>query len=140
MTPRSALIDAYLDAVERFDAAAVRDCLHPDVTVLLHANAFAPEGSTTRLDALIAALEAGRGLLATQRFSDRVYSDLVDGTVLATMTWTGETAIEMPGVAAGTVLKADIASRLTFEGDRLLRQENWDCYYPPQPPDRAAKP
>ena len=131
---RDALIDSYLDAVERFDAVAIRACLHQHVTATLHPNAFAPEGSTSGLDAMLAALEAGRGLLREQRFETRAYMELVDGTVLATMTWTGTTAVDMPGIATGTTLRADVASRLTFEGDLILRQENWDCYYPPQAP------
>lgn len=134
MSSRTGLIDAYLDAVERFDTAAVRGCLHRGVTVVLHPNAFAPAGSTSALEEVLAGLAAGRELLASQRFSERTYTDMTDGTVLATMTWIGETAKALPGVAVGTVLTADIASRLTFEGNLLLRQENWDCYYPPQPP------
>ncbi len=134
MTPRSTAIDAYLDAIERFDIGSIRDDLHPDVTVALHPNAFAPHGSSSGLEEVVAALAAGRELLIRQSFSDRTYIELMDGSVLATMTWTGETARDMPGVAAGTILKADIASLLTFDGERVLRQENWNCYYPPQPP------
>jgi len=130
------LIDRYLDAIESSDHEALGAALHPAVQVILHPNLFAPDGSTRQLTRLSSDFAAGQGVLSVQRFGDRQYDELGPDQVLARMVWTGETAIELPGLPVGTSLKADVASLVTFEGDWIVRQENWDCYYPAKLPSR----
>jgi ketosteroid isomerase-like protein len=134
---RVELVDRYLDAIEAFDKAAAMAILHPDVTVTLHPNLFAPNGSVRVLNELAAAFDVGRGILQWQRFAERAHT-AIDATVILTRTvWSGRTAQDLPGLVQGTSLKADVASLVTFEGDRIVRQENFDCYYPPEPPPTA---
>jgi len=138
MTARTALIDRYLDAIESSDREALLSVLHPEVRVVLHPNLFAPTGSESQLAALSRSFEVGRGLLRWQRFGRRTYDELGPNRVLARMVWTGETDRELPGMPPGTELKAAVASLLTFEDGRIVRQENWDCYFPPVLPAADA--
>lgn len=108
--------------------------MHADVRVTIHPNAFAPVGSVSALPELLAALEAGRGLLRWQRFDDRRHLEVGGEGVLTRTTWSGETNLELPGLPTGTRLRANVASLVSFDGDRILAQENFDCYYPAEPP------
>ncbi len=131
------LADHYLDAVEAWDAGAVNAILADTVRIQLHPNVFAPAGSVSGKAEALKALEVGRGLLASQRFAERQHVE-VDDRVLTRLVWTGELRLDLPGMPAGTRLKADIASLMRFVDGLLVEQENYDCYYAAEVPPSAA--
>ncbi len=58
----------------------------------------------------------------------------VGGTLVTRAVWEGELAIDAGPLVRGTRLRADIAMFFEFRDGRILRQENFDCYGPPEPP------
>ncbi|RDI60390.1 nuclear transport factor 2 family protein [Nocardia pseudobrasiliensis] len=102
---------------------------HPEVVQYEMPNPFAPIGARRDLAAILAAAERGRGVVADQRFEFR--DALVDGDrVVLETTWTATLAVKIGALAAGTVLRADIAAVLVFRDGLIVEQRNYDCYHP----------
>lgn len=104
--------------------------LDPAVRVVIHPNTIEPNGSVRDRDAVLAGFRAGRTMLSAQSFD--VHDVLVggDGRAAVKATWSGTVAVELPGLAPGTELVAEVASLLTVSGGRIVGQESFDCYAP----------
>jgi len=120
----------YLAAIER---GAVGEELAafftPDAVQEELPNRMAPEGSRRGLAAMLDGAERGRSLMSAQRYE--VLSALGSGDRVAIeLLWTGTLAISLGTLAAGAQMTAHIAMFLTFRGDRIAAQRNYDCYRP----------
>ena len=108
---------------------ALLEVLHPDVRVTEHPNAITPAGAVRDRDAVAAAFEAGKGLLAEQVFD--IDELIVSGQRVAVRaTWRGTIADGVRGFAAGAELVAHVASWLTVEDGLIHEHETFDCYEP----------
>jgi ketosteroid isomerase-like protein len=128
--------------VERFLAAFDRrwptetelaQLLTPDVRFVERPNLVSPAGGERDAHAMRAGIEAGRRLLAWQRYEVRDH--LAHGDVVVTrMRWTGELAVDAGGWATGTCLSAWCVAHYRLEDGRIAEIEQHDCYDPPTPP------
>jgi ketosteroid isomerase-like protein len=120
----------FLEALERgADAATLRQFLHPDVVQQEFPNRMTPQGARRNLPAILESAERGKKVMASQRFEVR--SALVSaGQVALEVAWTGTLAVEVGGLAAGTVLHAFVAIFMEFRDGRIVLQRNYDCYEP----------
>ncbi|WP_340561652.1 nuclear transport factor 2 family protein [Streptomyces sp. GSL17-111] len=132
----------YHEAVSRFAAGEeLAAFFHPDAVHTQLPNALFPEGATRRLAEIVTAAERGRELLAEQRF-DVLNAVVSDSQVALEVTWSGALAAPVDGIAAGQVLRAHVASFLTFRDGRITAQRTYDCYEPAPaatPPDQRTE-
>jgi ketosteroid isomerase-like protein len=104
------------------------------VVIQAFPNRVAPQGGVRRAADLRAAYEQGRQILRWQTYV--VQRILENGDDLAVeLEWTGELAVPVLNLPAGSKMKAFVAMFLTFRGGKIASQRNYDCYPPfgPQP-------
>jgi ketosteroid isomerase-like protein len=129
--------------VERFIAAFDRrwpaddelaDLVAPGVRFVERPNVVNPAGSDRDAEAMRAGLEAGRGLLAWQRYEVRDHVARGD-RVVTRMRWSGELAVDAGPWAKGTRLSAWCVAHYRLEDGRIAEIEHHDCYDAPVPPE-----
>ncbi len=129
MTETPTIVRRYFDALERFDAAALADVIHPDVEQREHPNALSPNGAVRDRDALLAGSVAGQKVLRSQTFE--VTSALAEGDRMALqVTWSAVLRVPVLGKQEGDELRALFAVFITLRDGLVYRQENYDCFLP----------
>ena len=129
---------ANVEVVERWLAAFDRrwptegeleELLASEVRVVERPNLVSPRGSERDLPAMRAGIEAGRGLLAWQRYDVRDH--VASGDLVVTrMRWSGELAIDAGSWPKGTTLSAWCVAHYRLAGGRIVEIEQHDCYDP----------
>lgn len=125
-----ALATAYLAALESgvtgdelarfFDAAVVQEEFP---------NRLTPNGATRDLAALLAGAVQGKKVMSAQRYT--ILAGMAAGNRVALeVDWRGTLAIAAGTLAAGDEMQARFAVFLEYEGDRIVRQRNYDCFTP----------
>ena len=128
MGPRDVVL-AFLDAIERKDAAALDRLLSPNVTRTEWPNLISPRGSTQDRAGMLAGLAAGARLLSEERYE--VLSLLVDGErVAAELGWRAVLAVPALGLPAGGSLKGRFAVFFTVRRGLVEGVHNHDCFEP----------
>lgn len=122
----------YLDALAAFRPAAELDeLMAPDMVFTEYPNRIADRGSVRDLATLKASWEKGAKLMRSQRF--HVMAAYEQGnTVVLEAQWEGVLAVPLGGLQPGEVMRAHSAMFLDFEGGRIKRQRNYDCFPPLQ--------
>jgi ketosteroid isomerase-like protein len=105
----------------------------PDVRFLERPNLVNPAGSERDAAAMRAGLQAGRALLAWQRYDVRDHLPSGD-TVVTRMRWTGELAIDAGPWTKGTKLSAWCVAHYRLRDGKIAEIEQHDCYGAPEPP------
>lgn len=101
----------------------------PDAEQVEYPSAMNPAGGSRGLEAVLAGAEVGGRMLASQSYA--VHEVIGVGDVAAVrLTWRARTAIELPGLPAGSELTAHIAQFYEFRDGRVLRLRSYDCYEP----------
>ena len=127
---RESLIRAYLDALA---SAAQGDALArfftADAEQVELPSRLNPNGQRSDLAHLLERAQRVPGLLSAQRFD--IVSMVLEGDRAAVeATWRGTLAIALGGLPAGATMTAHFAMFFEFEGDRIRRQRNYDCFEP----------
>ena len=127
-----------VDVVERFLAAFDRrwpgdeelaQLLAPDVRFVERPNLVNPKGGERDLAAMQAGIEAGRQLLAWQRYEVRDH--VASGDLVVTrMRWSGELAVDAGPWPAGTTLSAWCVAHYRLADAKIVEIEQHDCYDP----------
>ena len=121
------IVRAYLKAIE-----ARQDTLGfftDDVVQEEFPNALVPTGARRTLDDLKAAGERGRGVLQSETYE--IVAMCENGErVAAEVLWRGVLAVPLRSLKPGDAMKARFAVFFEFEGDRIRRQRNYDCFDP----------
>ncbi|MBX2802580.1 MAG: nuclear transport factor 2 family protein [Myxococcales bacterium] len=129
------VIERYLAEVSALapDVDAVAKLLHEDVEFIEHPNLISPKGRVRDRQGMLDGVQAGAEIIARQHFDvwDRIRVD-ADSHVLRAA-WEGELAVRIGAWRMGTVLRAKLAMFFELRDDLIVRQENFDCYEPPQP-------
>jgi ketosteroid isomerase-like protein len=92
-------------------------------------NALAPTGARRTLADLKAAGERGRGVMKSETYE--IVSLCASGDhVAAEVLWRGVLAVPLRSLKPGDAMKARFAVFFEFEGDKIRRQRNYDCFEP----------
>ncbi|WJV48308.1 nuclear transport factor 2 family protein [Streptomyces flavofungini] len=124
-----------IDTAIRYHQAVARGALGEELAGFFHdeavhreyPNAFLPDGAVRDLTAVLKAGEQGANLLSRQSF-DVLNAVAAGDQVALEVTWTGVLAVPLGDLPAGQVLRAHIATFLTFRDGRIVEQHNYDCY------------
>lgn len=127
---RADIVTRYLSALE---AGAVGDQLatffSADVVQEEFPNRLVPTGARRDLAALLQGAERGQQVMQKQRYELlRLVEDRE--TVALEVQWTGTLAIPIGSLPAGAQMRARFAVFLDFQGDKIIRQRNYDCFDP----------
>ncbi len=102
---------------------------HPDAEQVEFPSLVRPAGHRRALPEMLAGAEAGRALIASQRFE--VHTVVTDADRAAVqLTWTATTRAAVSGLPAGSRLVAHVAAFYVFRDGLVLRQSSYDCYEP----------
>jgi ketosteroid isomerase-like protein len=120
----------YLKAIERgATGEELARFFTEDVIQEEFPNRLTPEGARRRLDEILLAAERGRQVLSVQEY--RVENQLVAGSqVSMEVAWTGTVKLPVASLMPGDSMSARFCVVLEFEGDRISRQRNYDCFEP----------
>ena len=124
---RADVVRAYLAAIE-----ARSDSLRfftDDVVQEEFPNALVPTGARRDLADLKEASARGRQVLRSERYEIVTLIEAGD-MVAAEILWSGELAIALRSLQPGDRMKARFGVFFEFEGDRIQRQRNYDCFDP----------
>ncbi|MCC6457718.1 MAG: nuclear transport factor 2 family protein [Caldilineaceae bacterium] len=120
----------YLELIENFaPPAELEEILHSDVSLEEYPNLLMPTGSKRDFAGMSIGPQQGRKILTTNRYE--IMNAFAAGDwVTLEIVWTGTLAIPLGSMAAGTELKAYIATFLQFKEGKIITQHQYDCYEP----------
>ena len=121
------IVRAYLQAIERRE-----DTLRfftDDVVQEEFPNALVPKGARRTLADLKLAAERGRGVMQSESYEIVSLCETGD-RVSAEVLWRGILAVPLRSLKPGDAMKARFAVFFEFEGDKIRRQRNYDCFEP----------
>ena len=127
MTDKAEIVRAYLTAIERRE-----DTLRfftDDVVQEEFPNALVPTSARRTMEDLRAAAERGRGVLTSESY-EIVSLCAAGDRVAAEVLWRGVLAVPLRTLKPGDAMKARFAVFFEFEGDKIRRQRNYDCFDP----------
>lgn len=124
---RAEIVRAYLRTIERRgDSLAF---FADDAVQEEFPNALAPAGARRTVADLREANARGRDVLTSETYE--IVSLVETGnTVAAEVLWRGVLAVALRSLKPGDALKARFAVFFEFEGDKIRRQRNYDCFEP----------
>lgn len=124
---RAEIVRAYLKAIEqRGDALAffTEDAVQEEFP-----NALVPAGATRTLADLKAANARGRDVLRSESYEILNMCETGD-CLAAELIWRGVLAVPLRSLKPGDTMRARFAVFFEFEGDKIRRQRNYDCFDP----------
>jgi ketosteroid isomerase-like protein len=120
----------YLAAIE---AGATGEALAafyaPDVEQAEFPNRLMPAGAIRRLPELLEGAASGQRILRAQRFEVR-HAHVAGATVILELLWVGTLAVPVGALAVGAEMRAHFCQVLEYQGGRIWRQRNYDCFEP----------
>jgi ketosteroid isomerase-like protein len=124
---RAQIVRAYLKAIEqRKDATPfyARDMVQEEFPNLL-----SPTGARRELADLKDAAKRGRGVLRSETYE--IVSLVEAGDIVACeILWGGVLAVPLRSLKPGEEMRARFAAFFEFDGDKIRRQRNYDCFEP----------
>ena len=117
----------YLDAIERGESTRrffTDDTMHEE-----YPNRLNPDGGRSDVAELEARSERGKATVRWQRF-DVLYAFESADTVILEVNWSATFNVVVGSLEPGDVMRARFAVFLEFEGDKIRRQRNYDCFDP----------
>jgi ketosteroid isomerase-like protein len=124
---KAEIVRDYLQAIERRE-----DTLRffaDDAVQEEFPNALAPAGARRTLADLKAASERGRDVMKSETYE--IVTLCASGDrVAAEVIWRGILAVPLRSLKPGDAMKARFAVFFEFEGDKIRRQRNYDCFDP----------
>jgi ketosteroid isomerase-like protein len=124
----------HLDLLHELYAAISADAdtarfWHPDAEQIEYPSLMRPAGHRRPLAEMLAAGELGRQVISGQHYDVHTAIEAGDRAAVQ-LTWTATVAKDLPGVPAGTRLRAHVAAFYEFRDGLVLRQSSYDCYEP----------
>jgi ketosteroid isomerase-like protein len=127
LADKAEIVRAYLTAIERREDTT--RFYADDIVQEEFPNALAPAGARRTLADLKAAGERGRDVLQSETYE--IVSLCASGDrVAAEVLWRGVLAVPLRSLKPGDAMKARFAVFFEFEGDKIRRQRNYDCFEP----------
>jgi ketosteroid isomerase-like protein len=124
---RAQIVRAYLKAIEqRKDVAAF---YAPDVVQEEFPNLLSPQGARRELADLKGAAKRGKGVMRSETYE--IVSIVEAGDIVACeILWRGVLGVKLRSLKPGDVMSGRFAAFFEFEGDKIRRQRNYDCFEP----------
>ena len=124
---RAKIVRAYLKAIEtRKDTLPF---FADDMVQEEFPNALSPNGAVRDLADLKAASARGQNVLRSESYEIVSLIEAND-TVAAEIIWRGVMAIPLKSLKPGDTMMARFAVFFEFEGEKIRRQRNYDCFEP----------
>lgn len=124
---RAQIVRNYLKAIElRKDTSAF---YAPDIVQEEFPNLLSPAGARRELADLKAAASRGRNVLASESYEIVTLVE-AEHIVAAEIVWRGTLAVGLRSLKPGDEMRARFAAFFEFEGDKIRRQRNYDCFEP----------
>jgi len=102
---------------------------HPDIEQTEFPNAITKNTAIRNLDDMRRGAEKGSKVLLKEEY-EILRSFTCQNNVILEVTWTGTLAIPMGSIPVGGQMKAHFAQFFEFEGDKIIRIRNYDCFEP----------
>jgi ketosteroid isomerase-like protein len=124
---RAQIVRAYLKAIEqRRDVAAFYTA---DVVQEEFPNLLSPAGARRELAELKAAGKRGQNVLKSETYD--IVTLVESGEIVACeILWRGVLAVGLRSLQPGDEMRGRFAAVFEFEGDKIRRQRNYDCFEP----------
>jgi ketosteroid isomerase-like protein len=125
-----AIARRYLKAIEAGTLLEeANELFSPQITMQWFPNRLMPNGSTSTVAGLTAAVERGKKLMAKQTYDVR--SAIADSDhVVIEAVWLGTLAMPVETLPAGAEMRAYFAMFLEFRDGKIVAQRNYDCFEP----------
>ena len=129
-TDLKAIVHNYLSVLQsRKSSTEMEQFYHPDVIQVEYPNSLTKNLTSRSLQDLKAASERGMHVLQKETYEIiNIYEN--GNTVIAEVIWTGTLNIALGNTPAGGQMRAWFAQFFDFEGDKIIRQRNYDCFEP----------
>ena len=124
---RAKIVRAYLKAIEL--GKDVLGFYADEVVQEEFPNLLAPAGATRSLADLKAANARGQNVMRSENYE--IVSLIEQGDVIACeIIWTGVLAVAVRSLKPGDTMRGRLAVVFEFEGEKIRRQRNYDCFEP----------
>lgn len=124
---RPQTVRAYLKAIEQ--RKDVTGFYTPDVVQEEYPNLLSPAGARRELADLRAAGQRGQNVLASETYEIVTLVEAND-VVACEIAWRGVLAVPLRSLKPGDEMRARFAAFFEFEGEKIRRQRNYDCFEP----------
>jgi len=125
------VVRAYLALLEAFETREERflECLHEEFQQTEFPNALNPNGQQSDFASVVQRAASASTLLRSQEFiiENSVESD---SQVVVEALWRGVIGADVGAFKDGQTLSANFCFVCQFEGTRIRRQRNYDCFHP----------
>jgi ketosteroid isomerase-like protein len=124
---RAQIVRAYLKAIEqRKDVAGF---YAPDVVQEEFPNLLSPLGARRELADLKDAARRGKGVMRSESYEIVTLVEAND-IVACEILWRGVLGVPLRSLRPGEEMRGRFAAVFEFEGDKIRRQRNYDCFEP----------
>lgn len=124
---RAEIVRAYLRAIERRGDSLT--FFTEDAVQEEFPNALVPAGARRTLSDLKEAAQRGQNVLTSETYE--IVHLLESGDLVAAeVLWRGVLAVPLRSLKPGDAMKARFAVFFEFQGDKIRRQRNYDCFEP----------
>jgi ketosteroid isomerase-like protein len=123
------LVRRYVEAAQNSDSETVAALLADDYQLDEQPNALNPNGQRRNKAQSVAASKLGQKYVADQRYDITRISGFGE-LVIVEATWSGRLKEGFGKFPAGLAMKAECAMILTLRDGRIVKQHEYDCYYP----------
>lgn len=114
-------------AIESGDEATLRAIYAENAVQVEHPNRLKPKGDRRGLDKMMADLKRGKAILLSERYEVLEVTSSGD-SVAVQVKWTGVVNIAIGALQPGDSMICESGIFLTFHGDRVVEQHNYDCF------------
>ena len=124
---RAQIVRNYLKAIEQRKAVAA--FYAPDMVQEEFPNLLSPAGARREIAELKAAATRGRNVMTSESY-EIVSLIEADDVVAVEIVWRGVLGVALRSLKPGDEMRARFAAFFEFEGDKIRRQRNYDCFDP----------
>ena len=120
-------VRAYLKAIEQ--RKDVTGFYTPDMVQEEYPNLLSPAGARREFADLKAAGQRGQRVLKSESYEILTLVEAND-VVAAEILWRGVLAVRLRSLKPGDEMRARFAAFFEFDGEKIRRQRNYDCFEP----------
>ena len=118
---------ALFAAIERGDRDALLRLYAENAVQVEHPNRLKPKGDRRGPAKMAEDLSRGKQMLAEEHY-DVLEATAMGDRVALQVRWTGVLAVSVGALKAGDSMVCESGIFLTFQGDKIIEQHNYDCF------------